>query len=416
VRSTDAAGQAAAEQESGAQSPAGTGDERAGLHRWVLVGLVGVLVLAGGAVIALVTGALGGVWPGGVSPGGASAGPGLAAGASDRTSAVPVARRSLTAQLQVSATLGDAGSYTVVNQAAGTITALPAVGRVVRQGQVLYQVNGSPVVLLYGNVPSYRDLGEGATGPDVTELNADLVRLGDATRAELGPRSGWSFFGVGTASGLERLQERLGAAVPTGELTLGSAVFLPGAAKITGLGADVTLGAPATPGTALLTASSTRPVVTISLDPAQQTEVRAGDRVTVTLPGGTSTPGVVSSVGKVVTAPPSDGADGSDGSGGSATAAITVTVTLDHPRAAGHLDQAPVEVAVTTGRVTGVLTVPVDALLAQSDGGYAVEVAGPGATRHLVPVALGLFDDDAGLVQVTGSALAAGQRVVVPAI
>jgi len=34
--------------------------------------------------------------------------------------------------------------------------------------------------------------------------------------------------------------------------------------------------------------------------------------------------------------------------------------------------------------------------------------------RHLVPVTLGLFDDAAGLVQVSGSGLAAGQRVVVP--
>jgi hypothetical protein len=32
-----------------------------------------------------------------------------------------------------------------------------------------------------------------------------------------------------------------------------------------------------------------------------------------------------------------------------------------------------------------------------------------------VPVTLGLFDDAEGLVQVTGPALAAGQRVVVPA-
>jgi hypothetical protein len=32
-----------------------------------------------------------------------------------------------------------------------------------------------------------------------------------------------------------------------------------------------------------------------------------------------------------------------------------------------------------------------------------------------VPVRLGLFDDAAGLVQVTGPGLAAGQRIVVPA-
>jgi hypothetical protein len=33
-----------------------------------------------------------------------------------------------------------------------------------------------------------------------------------------------------------------------------------------------------------------------------------------------------------------------------------------------------------------------------------------------VPVTLGLFDDTQGLVQVTGSGLAAGQQVVVPKI
>jgi hypothetical protein len=57
----------------------------------------------------------------------------------------------------------------------------------------------------------------------------------------------------------------------------------------------------------------------------------------------------------------------------------------------------------------------VTALLAQSGGGYAVEVVGAGARNHLVPVSLGLFDDAEGLVQVTGVGLAAGQEVVIPA-
>jgi hypothetical protein len=62
----------------------------------------------------------------------------------------------------------------------------------------------------------------------------------------------------------------------------------------------------------------------------------------------------------------------------------------------------------------------VTALLARSDSGYAVEVAGTSANaaaaaaNHLVPVSLGLFDDADGLVQVTGAGLAAGQHVVVP--
>jgi hypothetical protein len=62
-----------------------------------------------------------------------------------------------------------------------------------------------------------------------------------------------------------------------------------------------------------------------------------------------------------------------------------------------------------------VLTVPVNALLALSGGGYAVEVAEADGTHHLVAVTLGIFDDAAGLVQVSGSGLTAGQHVVVPA-
>ena len=60
------------------------------------------------------------------------------------------------------------------------------------------------------------------------------------------------------------------------------------------------------------------------------------------------------------------------------------------------------------------LAVPVTALVAQSPGGYVVEVVGPGNTRRWVPVAPGIYDGADGLVQVTG-ALTPGQRVVVAA-
>jgi multidrug efflux pump subunit AcrA (membrane-fusion protein) len=78
------------------------------------------------------------------------------------------------------------------------------------------------------------------------------------------------------------------------------------------------------------------------------------------------------------------------------------------------LDQAPVTVNITTASMKNVLVVPVAALLAEAPGGYDVEVAGPGNARRYVPVTTGIFDDNSGLVQVTG-ALAPGQRVVVAA-
>jgi hypothetical protein len=55
----------------------------------------------------------------------------------------------------------------------------------------------------------------------------------------------------------------------------------------------------------------------------------------------------------------------------------------------------------------------VNALLALAGGGYAVEVESRGV-RRLVGVSVGLFDDAAGMVAVSGPGLSPGQRVVVP--
>ena len=418
MSNTVSPGRPAGEPAAGTVAAEPGGGRRRGRGRWVAAGVVAVVIVAG-----LVVAGGWGVFGGSGSP---SAG---AAASSYRTATATVARRSLVSQTPVDATLGYAGSWNVVNQATGTFTALPAAGRVVHQGQVIYQVSGAPVVLLYGNVPAWRDLAEGVTGPDVTELNAALVRLGYASSAALGPRSGWDYFSGETAYAVGLLQTHLGLTV-TGTLPLGQAVFLPGAARITGPGATTVLGAAAAPGTAVLTATSTRPVVSIALDAGQQTEVRKGDKVSVTLPDGTTTPGVVSSVGTVATSSSAssggsggsgsaDGGQGGSGdsgsSGGSGPATITVLVSLTDPKAAGGLDQAPVTVEITTGSVSHALVVPVSALLAQPGGRYDVEQVTGGGHHHLVAVTPGMFDDASGLVQVTGTNLAVGDHVVVPA-
>ncbi len=379
-------GSVSPDQRAGAGLAAGA--PRPGRLRWVTTAAV-VAVVATASVLAGVSGVFGG-----------SGSPDVGAGGSaHHTSTATVTRRSLSSQIQVNATLGYAGSYTVVGRGSGILTWLPAPGRVIRPGQVLYRVdNGTPVFLLYGKVPAWRALAEGITGADVRQLNKNLVALGYATSAALGPRSGWNYFSAETAYALEGLQANLGLTA-TGTLPLGQAVFLPSALRVTKV--NTSLGSPASG--AVLTATSTTPVVTIDLDAAQQGEVKAGDKVTVTLPDGSATPGVVSSVGKVAT----------KSSNGSAT--ITVAVSLVNPRAAGHLDQAPVTVSITTGNVSNVLVVPVSALLAQPGGRYAVEVTGPHSHR-LVMVTPGLFDDAAGLVQVFGPGLAAGQHVVVPTL
>jgi hypothetical protein len=341
---------------------------------------------------------------------------------------VKVEKRNLSATVSQAGTLtylaqSDGSPYSVINHASGIYTKLPAAGQVISQGQVLYRVNDSPVLLLYGSTPAYRTLSAGAYGADVAELNTDLVALGYATSAQLSPTS--AAFGWATTTALEKLQAALGV-TQNGMLTLGQAVFEPTAVRVTILSAQ--LGGGSQTGQTVMQATSTTRIVQVALGASQQTEVAVGDTVTITLPNNKTTPGVVSSVGAVATCPSSSGsgrsssssaAPGTDtcssGNSGSTTPTITVDVTLSDPAATGTWDQAPVRVGITTASVTSALVVPVTALLAQSVGGYAVEVVGAGGIHHLVQVSLGLFDDADGLVQVTGSGLAAGQQVVVPA-
>ena len=354
--------------------------------RRVAVGVV--LAVAAGAAVAWRTGAFSPATSSGTGQPGAPP-------PATRT----VVRQDLSATTPLSATLGYAGSYPVTGQGGGTLTWLPSPGQVIGQGQALYQKdNASPVVLLYGSVPDWRTLAEGVTGPDVSQLNHDLVRLGYASSPDIAAL-GWDYYSWATAQAVQQLEGHLGVSSPPGSLALGQVVFEPEALRVTQVTGH--LGGQANG--PVLTATSDRHVVTISLDVSAQSQVKAGDTVSVTLPDRTVTQGVVSDVGTVATT--------TQAQNGTSTT-IPVQVKLTDPRAAGTLDQAPVTVYLTTDSARNVLTVPVTALLAQSSGGYDVEVAGPGNARNYVPVTPGLFDDNSGMVQVTG-ALTAGERVVV---
>jgi hypothetical protein len=366
-------------------APRGGGRRRGG---WVALGAVAVV--AAGVVVA---------WRAGAFAPAASSGSAQSGAPAPATRAVT--RQNLSATTPQNATLGYAGSYTVTGRGSGTLTWLPSAASVIRQGQLLYKTdNGSPAVLLYGIVPAWRALDEGITGQDVSQLNHDLVLLGYAARADIAAL-GWDYYSWQTAVAVQRLEEHLGVYDPPGSLSLGQVVFEPEALRVSQLTGSLG-GSASGP---VLAATSDRHVVTIPLDASAQSEVKAGDKVSVTLPNGTVTPGVISSVSAVAA---------TSGSAGSQLTIIPVQVRLTDPHAAGTLDQAPVTVNITTGSSSGpVLAVPVTALVAQSPGGYEVEVVGPGNTRRWVPVQIGpIFDDADGLVQVTGN-LTAGQRVVV---
>jgi hypothetical protein len=394
---------------------------RAGLLAGVLV-----LVVAGGGWAAARGGLLG-------RPAAATPTPQVPTGTAT------VARTDVVESQQVAGTLGYGDSVTVPGQSAGggggssgggsgaggggqtqdgILTRLPAVGAVVGRGQALYEADGYPVPLWYGTRPAWRAFQLGMTdGSDVRQLEANLVALGyDPDRAITVDRH----YSWATAAAVKRWQKASGRA-QTGAVQLGQVVFVPGPIRVATVTA--TVGAPLPSGTAILTATSTRPQVTVALETALQQLVRRGDRVEVILPDGKTTRGTVATVSRVATQPSTgsgqnggenQGEGGSGSSSGTGQATVQVTVRLANPKAAANLDQAPVQVAITTQAARGVLAVPINALLAQPGGGYAVQLVN-GNDRRRVAVRTGLFDETAGLVEVQGAGLAQGATVEVPA-
>jgi peptidoglycan hydrolase-like protein with peptidoglycan-binding domain len=328
--------------------------------------------------------------------------PGLDTTTTPATPTTPVAtaqvqRQDLSGQTKVDGTLGYAGNATVQSPLTGRITWLPTVGAVVRRGGTLLAVDNQPVQLFYGAKPAWRDLSVGVDdGPDVRQLERNLVALGydPDHQITVDDRYAWA-----TKAAVKRWQQARGLDQTGTFTTTMPAVFLPWAARVKQVSASV--GAQAAPGGAVYAVTSNLHQVTVDLDVSQQGYVKAGDRVEVVLPDGRRIKGRISEVGRVAE---------TQGSGQEQTTTVPVTVALDNPGAGGRLDQAPVEVYVTTQTRRGVLAVPVTALLALREGGYAVETVDAAGQHHLVAVRLGVFSD--GMVEVSGSGLRAGAKVV----
>ena len=222
------------------------------------------------------------------------------------------------------------------------------------------------------------------------ELNANLER------ARLRQGLAGDAFTTATAAAIDAFQSAHGLDPDRAACCSARSCSSPGPVRVTARDADARRHGAAGP---VLSVTSTVRQVTIALDAAQQAEVKVGDPVTITLPDNSTTPGKVSYVGTRRDRPESD----QGGGGGPSTPTIEVDVTPSDPAATGRLDQAPVDVSITTASVEDALVVPVNALLALAGGGYAVEEIGSGGAHRLVAVELGLFDDADGLVQVTGA-------------
>jgi peptidoglycan hydrolase-like protein with peptidoglycan-binding domain len=323
------------------------------------------------------------------------------------TATATVARRDLVQRSTVSGTLGYGDAREVVNYRSGTITSLPEEGRVLRLGAVLYYVNEQPVVLFSGSQPAWRPLATGVSdGRDVRQLEQNLRALGYDDERELTIDGQ---FNAATAAAVARWQVDLGLE-QTGRVELGDVVFLPGARRVGTVA--VSLGDRARPGAPIMTTSSTTRLVTAEIDASDQGDVAVGDKVVIDLRNGRTTTGTITEVGRVASSTDEE-TSGGQMTSGSTSSTITFEVRPDKPAVVGRLDQAPVEVGVTSERATNALSVPVSALLALRGGRYGVEVVRAGTTS-VVEATPGLYSDG-GYVEIKRGAVKAGDVVVVPA-
>lgn len=315
------------------------------------------------------------------------------------TATAEVERRDLKRTESFDGTLGYSGERTVINQAAGTITSLRDEGDVVKRGNALYRVDGVPVLLFYGETPQYRALAENVSnGTDVRQLEQNLRRLGYDTGKEMKIDRE---FDSATTAAVERWQEDRGLEVD-GVVDFGEIVFLPGQRRIGEIRTSVGQRGP--PGGEVMTTTTATQQVTVNLDATKQTLVAKGDVVQVEFPDNRDVDGRITQVGKVATAEVS-----SDGTAGDPTIGVNIALS---ERSDVLLDQAPVDVQITTDSRDNVLAVPVEALLALKGGGYALELE-EGSTTRLVAVETGFFAD--GYVEVTGDEISEGTKIQVPA-
>lgn len=316
------------------------------------------------------------------------------------TPLVPVATAAITQRTiesteEFDGTLGYAGEGVVISGMNGTFTRLPEVGDILALRDQLYEVNGSKAsYLMYGSRPAWRRLDkDSSSGADVKQLEESLQELGFLDKKVKPDRK----FQQKTKDAVKRWENRTNQD-KDGTIDGGQVTFLPSDARITEVVPE--LGSPSQAGTVVARTSGTQLVVTVDLEADRRNILSVGGPVTVELPDGSESAGTVTDVDSVAQT-----------LAGATEPTVQVTIELADLAKVGDLDGAEVSVQVVRQTRPDVLTVPVDALLALREGGYALEMVADDGSTYLVAAEVGLFDDSG--VEVSGD-FSAGDTVVVP--
>lgn len=262
----------------------------------------------------------------------------------------------------------------VERSSAGAVASLPAVGTLVGDGDVVFQVGGRPAIALVD--PD--DVGVALISGDTADIDRELGRSGFADRTE------WA-----AARGIE------------GDTSNALFVEVPPGATIATLlvseATDVAAGDP------ILEVRAPTQRVEVALPVEDLDELEVGDMVVVEFPDNTMADAVVTERGTVAVMAPNGQSEPV------ATVQVRIDLVGESPSA---ISEGPVTVNVVDEEIPGAVVVPVRALVSLAEGGFAVEVVGLNGATRLVGVELGTFED--GVVEVTNGVVSPGDSLVVP--
>lgn len=241
----------------------------------------------------------------------------------------------------------------------GVVTSVDLVGQgIVDSGQRLLTVDLRPIVLVAGEVPAFRDLSVGISGPDVRQLQQYLTEAGYLDGTPDGD------FDEATRAAVRRWQEDAGGEVD-GEVELGTVLFVAGLPRPIALADWVSVGATAQPDQPVVRLLDVEPELTVTLAAEQRDLAPRGTAAVVNIDGAQLSAEVV------------DVREDQQGQlelvlGRSAGRSLCADHACD-----GLVGPAPVEVPVelvSTPFETGP-TLPISALFTTVDGDVQVELA-----------------------------------------
>ncbi len=351
--------------------------------------------LISGVSAALVIGAGATATSSGLLAGGTDDGLDSAEASSPELTTATVERGDLSAEREFNATVSFGDPWTVTTAATGTITQRHPVGTVVQFGETLARIDQKPLFLGQGGMPMYRELYKVASGSrdeygnrlelmvgyDIGHLQTFLLAAGFDADGKLEVDG---TFGSATEKAVKAWQAAVGLPV-SGRVDNSQIVFNPEPLRIA---SESRIGATFTE----LEVNNAEAAVLVETSNRDRAALPIGAAVTVALPDGSELSGTVTEQKQET------------GSDGSRVWQTTITTNAEPPG-----DASTATVTVTEVLAENVLHVPVGALLALAEGGFAVEVPAGGST-NLVAVDVGEVLD--GRAEVTGN-IDEGTKVLV---